>query len=462
MIVGAEMPSSCLQENGESERERESQIASEEPEFTTENGEQISIDQLLVRDSIIDTEAATVRLEEANETKEPKKKKKSFIWNLIFFIINIVFMFFVVRALINETSGASLGEILAQQGNKLYWLLGALACFIGFYVVNTLSMSVFLKSTTGKRRFWLSLKVTILGKYYDDITPMAAGGQPSQILNLIKGGVTPGVATSIPIIKMIISQLVRWFLIVIIYIFLVPLIPAESGLMNLLIVLLKILGIVGIIITTFVNMGFLFLGSSKIFGKKIAKWAIRIGYRLKIVKNYRKSYDKFIRQVIEYQSSMKFLAQNKSVLFKSIFYTVADFILFCSMGFFTSMAFTQTVTIENFASGLWLWLVSLARYQVVDMASTIMILPGGTGVKEIAFLIMYNVFFKNTDTVAWSFLSWRMFDYYFFLIVGFVFIIVRFIIGLCKNSKKKKLKNAEVAEIAQNAKIKQEWLKTKL
>ena len=39
MIDGAEMPSSCLQENGESERESESQIASEEPEFTTENGE---------------------------------------------------------------------------------------------------------------------------------------------------------------------------------------------------------------------------------------------------------------------------------------------------------------------------------------------------------------------------------------------------------------------------------------
>ena len=187
-----------------------------------------------------------------------------------------------------------------------------------------------------------------------------------------------------------------------------------------------------------------------------AKFIRNIRNIQKVVKNYRKSYDKFIRQVIEYQSSMKFLAQNKSVLFKSIFYTVVDFILFCSIGFFTSMAFTQTVTIENFASGLWLWLISLARYQVVDMASTIMILPGGTGVKEIAFLIMYNVFFKNTDTVAWSFLSWRMFDYYFFLIVGFVFIIVRFIIGLCKNSKKKKLKNAEVAEVAQNAKIKQE------
>ena len=409
-----------------------------EPEFTTETGEQLKMPEVSVSDAIIDTEVASVRLEEAEQSKEPKKKKKSMIWNLIFFAINILFMFFVVRSLLNEASDSSLGEVLAQQGEKLWWLVGAVLCFIGVYFASIMSMTVFLKNTTGKRRFWLSVKVTILGKYYDYITPMAVGGQPSQILNLISGGVTPGVATSIPIIKMIISQLVRWFLIVVLYIFVVPLIPAESGLMNLLIVLLKILGVIGIIITTFVSMSFLFLGSSKMVGKKIAKWAIRIGYKLRIVKNYRKSYDKFIRQVIEYQSSMKYLAKNKGVLFRTVFYSVLEFILYCSMGFFTSMAFTTTVSIVNVASGIALWIVALARYQVVDMASTIMVLPGGTGIKEIAFLIMFNYFFKNSNTVAWSFLSWRLFDYYLVLIIGFIFLFTRMIISLFKHKKDKR------------------------
>lgn len=403
----------------------------------------VSEAQVEIKDALIDVDAAQERLNEA-EKKDPKKKKKSFIWNLIFLIINVLFMVFVLKGLLKESAGSSLGEVIAQQGAKLYWLIGAVVCFFGLYLVSALNISVFLKNTTGKWRFWLSLKVAVLGKYYDYITPMAVGGQPSQILNLIKGGVTPGVATSIPIIKMIIQQLVHWVFVIVIYVFLVPLIPPESGLVNLLIILLKILGVVGIIITTFISMSFLFLGSSKIVGRKIAKWSIRLGYRLRIVKNYRKSYDKFMRQVVEYQSSMRYLAKNKGVLVMSIVYSLLDLLFYTSIGFFCCMAFSTTVTAEGFVPVFVIWLISVGRYMVVEQASTIMILPGGTGIKEIAFLIMYNFFFKNSNTVAWSFFSWRMFDYYLVLIIGFIYILIKFIVELVVSRKKKK--NAETLQ----------------
>ena len=406
-------------------------------EASAKVGEAATEAQVEIKDALIDVDAAQERLNEA-EKKDPKKKKKSFIWNLIFLIINVLFMVFVLKSLLKENAGSSLGEVIAQQGTKLYWLIGAVVCFFGLYLVSALNISVFLKNTTGKWHFWLSLKVAVLGKYYDYITPMAVGGQPSQILNLIKGGITPGVATSIPIIKMIIQQLVHWVFVIAIYVFLVPLIPPESGLVNLLIILLKILGVVGIIITTFISMSFLFLGSSKIVGRKIAKWSIRFGYRLRIVKNYRKSYDKFMRQVVEYQSSMRYLAKNKGVLVMSIIYSVLDLLFYTSIGFFCCMAFSTTVTAEGFVPVFVIWLISVGRYMVVEQASTIMILPGGTGIKEIAFLIMYNFFFKNSNTVAWSFFSWRMFDYYLVLIIGFIYILIKFIVELVVSRKKKK------------------------
>ena len=236
---------------------------------------------------------------------------------------------------------------------------------------------------------------------------------------------------------MIINQLVRWFLIIVIFIGLVPLIPAESGLMNLLFTILKILCVIGIIITTFISVGFVFLGSSKLVGRTIARWAISIGYKLKIVKNYRKSYDKFMRQVIEYQSSMRYLVRNKGVLAWQITLNALEFIFHCSLGFFACMAFSVDINFTTFGAGVALWAISLARYQVVDMSSTIMILPGGTGIKEIAFLIMFNAFFKSSPAVAWPFLTWRIFDYYLFLAVGFVWILVRTIINSVRNHKTK-------------------------
>lgn len=423
--------------DGEAPAEADANVSEATTEADANVGEATTEAQVEIKDALIDVDAAQERLNEA-EKKDPKKKKKSFIWNLIFLIINVLFMVFVLKSLLKENAGSSLGEVIAQQGTKLYWLIGAVVCFFGLYLVSALNISVFLKNTTGKWRFLLSLKVAVLGKYYDYITPMAVGGQPSQILNLIKGGITPGVATSIPIIKMIIQQLVHWVFVIVIYAFLVPLIPPESGLVNLLIILLKILGVVGIIITTFISMSFLFLGSSKIVGRKIAKWSIRFGYRLRIVKNYRKSYDKFMRQVVEYQSSMRYLAKNKGVLVMSIVYSMLDLLFYTSIGFFCCMAFSTTVTAEGFVPVFVIWLISVGRYMVVEQASTIMILPGGTGIKEIAFLIMYNFFFKNSNTVAWSFFSWRMFDYYLVLIIGFIYILIKFIVEMVVSRKKKK------------------------
>lgn len=395
--------------------------------------------EIVFDDAVIDTEAVSAHFEEVEEIKQPKKKKKSIIWNLVFLAINIVFMAFVVKNLTKDASGASLGLVLETQGKKLLWLIGAVVCFFGVYFANALSLSVFLKNITGKRHFGLCLKVAVLGKYYEFITPMAVGGQPSQILNLINGGITPGVATSIPIIRMIINQLVRWVLIIVGFVFLVPQIPAESGLINMLVDLLKIVAVIGIIVTTFVSIGYVILGSSKIVGKKIAKFCIRIGVKVKLVKNYRKSYDKFIRQVIEYQSSMKYLAKNKVVLLQVILFSIVEYVCFCSIGFFTSMAFSQTISVATVGAALGVWIISIGRFQVVDMASAVMVLPGGTGIKEIAFLIMYNAFFQNTGTVAWSFLSWRSFDYYLFLLVGFVIIIAQIIRAAISAKNEKKL-----------------------
>ena len=405
---------------------------------TNETGEKLD-----VSGALLNTDIALERLEEAERSAEPKKKKKSAIWNIVFFAINILFMFFVVRSLLKETTGSSLGEVVAQQGTQLYWLFGAFGCFLLIYVCNALSLSIFVKNSTGKRHFLTCIDATIRGKYYDYVTPMAVGGQPSQILSLMRGGISPGVATSIPIIKMIVNQLVRWSLIVILFFCVAPHIEMGSAMGSLLGTLCKILAIVGIIITTIISIGFVFLGSSKMVGRRIGKWWVKLGYKLRIVKNYRKSYDKFMRTVFEY------LAKNKPVMIKSVLLSMLEFIACSSMSFFTSLAFSTNpeivLSMESFLPGIVLWIISMARYQVVDMASTIMILPGGTGLKEICFLIMFSFFFGNSNTVAWSFLTWRIFDYYLFLAVGFVYLIVCGVVKLVKNQRTRKLQNSPPA-----------------
>ena len=64
-----------------------------------------------------------------------------------------------------------------------------------------------IHKTTGKHRPYLSLKTAILGKYYDNITPLGSGGQPFQIYYLTKGGVPGAESMYLPVASFFLNQL---------------------------------------------------------------------------------------------------------------------------------------------------------------------------------------------------------------------------------------------------------------
>ena len=64
-------------------------------------------------------------------------------------------------------------------------------------------------AVTGKLRPLDSIKVAFVGKYYDDITPFSAGGQPMQIVYLHKKGHSTGTSSAIILIKYFI-QMMCW------------------------------------------------------------------------------------------------------------------------------------------------------------------------------------------------------------------------------------------------------------
>ena len=54
---------------------------------------------------------------------------------------------------------------------------------------------------TGKCHFRAGMKVAFIGKFYDNVTPFATGGQPMQIYYLNKKGLTGGTSSAVIMIK---------------------------------------------------------------------------------------------------------------------------------------------------------------------------------------------------------------------------------------------------------------------
>lgn len=418
-------------------------VFSEENKETVKSVEldpnQISLDDFL-DESILEKETVNALMKEAVASEQKTSKKKSLITNLIFLAINIIFMVVIVKNLLDSASGSTnLVEVFKAQGDRMWWLLVGFGLLILFFICETLLFYSLIKGTTGKGRLGLAYRIASVGKYYDFLTPTQIGGQPSQIIRLTKSGVGAGLATSIPIIKLIVYNFVYTIISIIMFIVVVPQIPVAGSLQAFLMTLIKIVGAIGLIVTVISCFLYFIIGNGKLIGRSFIQWIVRIGVKLKIVKNYRQTFDKLLQQVKEYQSSIKYLNRHKGTLFIMVFLCLVECIAFSLIPFCVTMAFSN-ITFASTSEALMCMLITMAQYYLCLLVSTCLPLPGGTGTMEICYIFLFAIgTYSVGENIVWALLFFRLLSYYLVLIQGFVHIIIENLVRAIKsrrNSKK--------------------------
>lgn len=371
------------------------------------------------------------RVKQALEAQKPKKKKKTFIVSLILLLINIVFMFFIVKGLIDDIGDASFLTVVEQQGSKLWWLGGGLLIYCLFMFSQTSMYKVLIKNITGKNMWGVAYDVAVVGKYYDNVTPFAVGGQPMQIVRLMQQGISPGVSTSIPVIKMMMNQSVSVFIALLFCVFGVPQIPTTGGLNGFLMVIFIILAVIGLVINVLLVFFMILVSSGTLFTRSFVSGLLRFLYKIKIVKNYRQTLKKTMNQINEYRLSMKYLWDHKLLFFKMLGLCALECLSYAIIPYFVTMAFVGTLPVEPFR----FLIICLAQYYICSLASSFIPLPGGTGLIEIAFIFLFGVIVG--DFVVWALLIWRFLSYYLILIHGFAHEIIHISANLIKQRKGK-------------------------
>lgn len=131
------------------------------------------------------------------------KKKKSNKLNLIICAIAFVFMIFYVYFvdgfdnLVNSIQKINVGFLFIAMGLMIvYWLLEALGVHAA------------LRATYPKAKFSRTFMTTLLGQYFNCITPSSTGGQPMQVYYFTKFGVPMSHAMTSLLSKFIMYQFV--------------------------------------------------------------------------------------------------------------------------------------------------------------------------------------------------------------------------------------------------------------
>lgn len=318
---------------------------------------------------------------------------------VIILIIMAIVLYFVMKDDFNDIVDRLL------TADKWLILVGVLF-MIGYWLLRSLALYIVVKRYKKNIKYSKMLHQILITQFFNGITPFATGGEPMQVYMLNKSGVKVAQATNIIVQEFIMYQmaLVLMGLICLILNFAFNICDVNPVLFHLI--------LIGFIINIAVGLLSLFISFSKRFSKFIVNLSLKIGIKLKLIKNVEKTTALWNEKVEEYNESGTMLKENKKLFFTCVLTNLAALLVFYMIPFFVFLSMGEYVGIM----------------QVVVSSSFILLvgnfvpLPGGSGGIEGAFLEFFKVIIPFVDTreaiLKSALIIWRVITYYFGIVIG--------------------------------------------
>ena len=322
------------------------------------------------------------------------KKVLSFL--SIFLSVAVV----IVVAFSNEEltdAWKTLGEL------KLPWLCCVLACWAGYVLFECLGSWLYLRRQGFSLSFFRALVATLIGFFYSNITPGAAGGQPMQVHALYRSGVSVGYGSMAVTVRLMANQLMASLIGLVLLLLNRDFVYQQLGDM---IWFVR----VGLVIN-FAVVPMLLLAAFRLdWLRKAAAKLIAFGARIRLVRHPEKANAKVNESLDSFYEAFQELKKNPGQLLIQ---------LLCSL--VSLLGLFGTVVFVYYAFGLrgtpWFRILTLSSLLFISVSYTP--LPGASGAQEGGFLLYFKGVFTE-GTIGLGLLIWRFFTFYLFLLVGLI------------------------------------------
>jgi len=379
------------------------------------------------------------------KTEQDNIDKRQKLFKKITTIVFIVFMagvlaytaykdFFVNK---NFPSLAQLKAIFKT--GWLFFILAIFAFFLSFFFKG-LKNVVMCKSMTGKAHFITSMETGIIGTYYNNVTPLAVGGQPFEIYHLSKHGVHGGVASSIPIASFFLNQL-AFVVLGVFSLFAISrnVFDAPNYLIGVFPPAFYTLTIIGLFCCLFVPSLVILFSMLPRVGAKLVYLVIKIGTKLRIVKKPQETLQKTIKTVVHNSHCLKKIASKPLIFLSLLLLSFLENIASTSIAFFVLKGFGFDIASLSFIAE---WAIICTFSFVLFASITFIPTPGNSGAADLSFFLLFEaVLFSGLAFPAM--LVWRLFHFYSTIILGFTFATLK------KKSDLKKAKKQTIEIIEQ-------------
>ena len=368
----------------------------------------------------------------------PKKRKFGWVGTVLLLVViglSIWMMLEIVTGSGDEIQ--SLGEILA--GSSWQFALITLAVLVAVMLFDCLKYAVVLKTTTGRFHIRESVKVAFLGKFYDNITPFAAGGQPMQIYYLHKKGFSGGVSSAVVLIKYF-AQMFSWVTVSLVFM------ASCSGVLDLLDnsaqkTLLMVAGSIGLCVNMLLPVTVILFALLPKFARAVCAVVVGAGAKIKIVKDKEKATAKAEAFVNDFRSAFKIMSHRPLNLIFLMLFCVAEVFLTFSVPYFAMKTFAGLGAND----GIYVMIEVMAINIFVTQSVAVVPTPGNTGAMEGLGALAFSVFVTGS-VQFWSMFGWRFAVYYIYVLVGLGITVFEFIRNLVRMRRKKRKEKEQTSD----------------
>ena len=286
------------------------------------------------------------------------------------------------------------------------WVFIGIICLIFHWLCETMTLHIPIKRMYPNNSIFTSIRVSMIGQLFNNITPFSSGGQPMQAYELTKTGKKVSDSLSALAVKFIITQsaLVITTLVIICFEF-----EFFANLMQeyLWLALVGFAANIVAIIIVFIA------GINKKVITTITTPIIRFLGKIRIIKNVDEKIEKLDKSIDNFGRQFKLIKNQKKMVLKMFIFAVIESLLYYSLTYIVYRAFGN---------------YGITFFQIIPVQAFLLLImtfiptPGSGIGAEGGFLLLFNSIFKE-GTINMSILFWRMYTFYLPIIVGALFLI---------------------------------------
>lgn len=322
--------------------------------------------------------------------------------NIALIIISFAALFFYVI----YTEG--FGNIVNGFKTTNHFILtAAFSLIIAYWFLESVILHLIIKVFHPEQRFASTVRTSMIGQFFNCVTPFASGGQPMQAYSLLKSGVPLGISTCSLLIKFIIYQITLTVYSLAALIFKFNYFAGSiSG--------FKYLVLLGFTVNTVIVAALLSVFFFRNFTLKAARVIINFLHKIKIVKQPEAACEKADKEINEFYRSFTMLKNHFSMVVKCSLLSALQLTVFFMIPYILALAFgIQNISAVN--------LISAQAF--VTMVSSFVPLPGAAGGAELSFYVFFEMYFQKSVSIAM--LLWRIITFYLPIAVGIFFVFNR-------------------------------------